>query len=257
MSRIPLHSNFFSSLKQVEKRLKLDNPSHTTISTSLQETQEHASPSEAVEAHNTLIESLSSPLHLYAVHEPNQSSILQDSEPPSHFLSDSNGYLPMDNSTLSDTTPSKPKVLDQHEDDIDDIELLIQLLGLTDLNEEGATKYRNSQYTDVDLKRNDDGLEKCCCGSFYEKIVGLKGPKCGKEVQRLDGWIRYCSSSSGKERKEPLRLAHLLLGKAASLSREDGSSEWLLFPSTVKEFLQNDPPSEYCGKGEPCTGGLL
>jgi hypothetical protein len=43
------------------------------------------------------------------------------------------------------------------------------------------------------------------------------------------------------EKKEPLRLAHLLLGKAAFIS--DGSFAGLDFPSTIQEFLHTDPPS--------------
>ncbi|KAI3731795.1 hypothetical protein L1987_62984 [Smallanthus sonchifolius] len=50
---------------------------------------------------------------------------------------------------------------------------------------------------------------------FYEKVVKVKGPKSRKEVERLDNWIKYLLSNSGRE---PLRLAHLLLAKAAVVS---------------------------------------
>ncbi|KAJ9543358.1 hypothetical protein OSB04_023065 [Centaurea solstitialis] len=101
---------------------------------------------------------------------------------------------------------------------------MIRLLKLSDLDGE-----RPEEMPDV---RDDE---------FYDKIVGVKGPKCKKEVERLDGWIKYYFLNNDNGRgEEPLRLAHLLLGKAALLG-SDGGNE-VGFPSTIDEFLQNDPP---------------
>jgi len=104
--------------------------------------------------------------------------------------------------------------------------LLIQLLGPSDC-EDDEPKLR--------LKR----CSSCRCGGgFYDKIVGVKGPKCEKEMERLDGLIRYF----GKERIEPLRMAYLLVGKVACFS--GGRFEAFEFPSTVEELLQNDVPAD-------------
>ncbi|PWA44229.1 hypothetical protein CTI12_AA527900 [Artemisia annua] len=72
---------------------------------------------------------------------------------------------------------------------------------------------------------------------FFDKVVKVKGPKCRKEVERLDGWIKFFLESGS----EPLRLAHLLLAKAAVCG--EGEGERVEFPDTVDEFLHNDPPS--------------
>ncbi|KAF2282838.1 hypothetical protein GH714_043129 [Hevea brasiliensis] len=38
--------------------------------------------------------------------------------------------------------------------------------------------------------------DSCRCeGGFYEKIVGAKGPKCKKEVERLEGGLEICEQS--------------------------------------------------------------
>ncbi|KAF2305392.1 hypothetical protein GH714_004895 [Hevea brasiliensis] len=92
--------------------------------------------------------------------------------------------------------------------------------------------------------------DSCRCeGGFYEKIVGAKGPKCKKEVERLEEWIRYyLQDGGGEEKREPLRLAFLLLGKANFESENgDGASFGGLdieFPSAIEEFLKYDPPRE-------------
>ena len=57
---------------------------------------------------------------------------------------------------------------------------------------------------------------------------------------RLDGWINHFMNGGGEEKQEPLRLAHLLLGKAAFNS--DGAFGELDFPSGIQEFLHTDPP---------------
>lgn len=111
------------------------------------------------------------------------------------------------------------------ESECDEIEKMMELLGLS---------------------RMDD---KTCCinsynceGSFYENIVGVKGPKCWKEVERLNGWIDFLYNGGDSEkRKEPFKLAHLLLGKASLLSKGDDDSELELdFPSTLDEYLKHD-----------------
>ncbi|KAH7682522.1 hypothetical protein IHE45_05G127000 [Dioscorea alata] len=87
-------------------------------------------------------------------------------------------------------------------------------------------------------RSSDDGD-----GDEIEQLIELLGGekginlKCGKEESRLDGWIEYYR----RERKEPARLAHLLLGKAVSFSG-DGAFAGLGFPSTVHDFLRSDPP---------------
>lgn len=96
-----------------------------------------------------------------------------------------------------------------------------------------------------DSKDDDQQRVGGCDEGFYAKIVGVKGPKCDKEVKRLEGWIKYFSNGSGKdERIEPLRLAHLLLGKAAFFSGDSDGYGGLEFPSTLNEFLCNDPPAD-------------
>ena len=70
----------------------------------------------------------------------------------------------------------------------------------------------------------------------------MEGPKCRKEVLRLDGWINHFMNGGGEEKQEPLRLAHLLLGKSAFVS--DGAFGELDFPSTIQEFLHTDPPTD-------------
>lgn len=84
----------------------------------------------------------------------------------------------------------------------------------------------------------------CDCsggGGFYKKVAGLKGPKCEKEMKRLDGWIDLYR----RERREPARLAHLMIGKAVALSGESGGGfEGVEFPATVEGFLERDPATK-------------
>ncbi|XP_011035449.1 PREDICTED: uncharacterized protein LOC105133244 [Populus euphratica] len=213
------YNNFFSSLRQVEKRLKVENP--TTVETNCEE-------------------SLSTPLYLHTDQEPiNNNSLTssneESSEPPLAFLSPS-----LQSSTK--TSPFYPQIIKESKtNDIDDIQNLIQLLGLSDIRER---KQRHQEEDDVNERVCVGGGEFCGCeGGFFEKIVGVKGPKCEKEVERLEGWIRYFLGDGGDEGREPLMLAFLLLGKAAyELEVVDGGG--LDFPSTVEEFLKFDPPEE-------------
>ncbi|XWS18613.1 hypothetical protein CRYUN_Cryun32bG0059900 [Craigia yunnanensis] len=220
-----LHCNFFYSLKQVEKRLKLENQPHSGPSTS--------TSSQVPETNPTPTESLGTPLYLHLDHPTNNintNNILQDSsEPPQAFLSCSPQFLPTNQTPPQINLPDPPRTTN----DIDDIEYLMQLLGLSNNREE--TQKREKQKAVVCVG-NSCGCE---CG-FYEKIVGVKGPKCEKEVQRMEGWIRYFLRNG----TEPLRLAFLLMGKAAFESGDDCGFENLEFPSVIDEFLKIDPPKD-------------
>ncbi|XP_057949165.1 uncharacterized protein LOC131144497 [Malania oleifera] len=221
-----LHAGFFSSLKRVEKRLKLEDPSQSQ------------------ENNQTLTESLSSPIYLPSDQLKPSSTRLQDSEPPGEFLSNSSEFTPIHEDPPQSKGVDCPQNTVSEANDlvIDDIERLIQLLGLSDCREEERER------VGLVSKCNGGSGEPCHCDAgFYEKIVGVKGPKCVKEVERLEGWIKHFSTGggcSGEEKREPLRLAHLLLGKAAFLSGNGCGFEGFEFPSTVQEFLQNDPPTD-------------
>lgn len=207
------HSKFFSSLRQVEKRLKLENTS-TTKTTESEQVQE-----------SNVVSTLSSPLFLQQ--SCNQTCPTQEnSEPPQQFLSVSQGFTLTHQHPSQITTPSD----ESQEEDVDEIEGLMKLLGMSEEERDGF--------------KGDDDCDSCHCeGGFYSKIVGVEGPKCKKEVLRLDGWIKHFLND-GVEKKEPLRLAHLLLGKAAFISEGANSGfEDLDFPSTIQEFLYTDPPS--------------
>ncbi|XP_022927255.1 uncharacterized protein LOC111434155 [Cucurbita moschata] len=222
---ISLHSSFFSSLKQVEKRLKLDNPSQRDA---LRPPSPRRAPSLPVEisSSSSVEESLSTPMYLHLPQTNTTSSLQESSEPPPEFLSNSSDLKSESNSpNLIDCGQNRP---------VDDIQRLVQLLGLGDSFEE----------QELGARSGCNGCEGCESG-FYSKIVGLKGPKCGKEVERLNGWIHYFWTGGGEaERLEPLRLAYLLMGKAVFASNgSDHCLEGLEFPSTVEDFLLNDPPA--------------
>ncbi|BAT74117.1 uncharacterized protein HKW66_Vig0005080 [Vigna angularis] len=200
------HLNFFSSLKQVEKRLKLDQTS-AAIESQIQES------------------TLGSPIFLQSNCSQNCPS--QDSsEPPQAFLSVPQEFPAtyQNPSQIDHVTPVNEA--EDDDDDDDDIEQLMQLLGLSEEQEQ-----------------RDDNFDDCgschCEGGFYAKVVGVEGPKCRKEVVRLDGWIKHFLNGGGQEKLEPLRLAHLLLGKAAFVS-DGGAYRELDFPSTIQEFLHTD-----------------
>ncbi|KAM6552167.1 hypothetical protein CsatB_001975 [Cannabis sativa] len=206
-----LHSNFFSSLKQVEKRLKLE--------------EEQQSQSQS---------SLSSPIYLHFDqsnhNNQNSSTPQQSSELPQQFLSCSPDF-PLPKPTQSDS--------------VCDIEKLIQLLGLS----ENCSNERQEE----EIEKEEEEVSSCHCeNGFYSKIAQVKGPKCGKEVERLEGWIRYFLNGGGNDGKvkiEPFRLSLLILGKASFVSQggvddddDDSVFGGLEFPSTIEEFLLNDPP---------------
>lgn len=270
MDRSSLHSNFFSSLKrvwysissfssyslseidfwafccQVEKRLKSERMHELTIPSSSREF-----PPEATRNCTSVQESesaLSSPLYLLSNPIPSPNPTLQDSsEPPQEFLSPSSPQFllsPYRDHSLA-TDPPRDRSESFHEskiDDLDDIARLIRLLGLSDLEAKDQEEFEGRALTET---CGGGGGNLCeCRGGFHEKIVGVKGPKCKREEERLNGWIEHFLNGNGSERIEPLRLAHLLLGKAAlnCASVQQGFRGSVEFPGTVEEFLQNDPP---------------
>lgn len=191
---------------------------------------------------------LSSPLYLLSDPYPNPSTALQDStEPPQAFLSPSSPQIPPSprrnpNPTTDPPGDGSDSSPESRTDDLDDIGRLIRLLGLSDLGVEDREKGKGRDLTEV---CGGGGGNPCGCrGGFYEKIVGVKGPKCRSEEERLNGWIEHFSNGGGSERIEPLRLAHLLLGRAALTcgNADFGFRGVLEFPGTVEEFLQSDPP---------------
>ncbi|KAI9127452.1 hypothetical protein K1719_002011 [Acacia pycnantha] len=217
-----LHSNFFASLRKVEKRLKLEHPPPPPPPAN----------SQTQDGENSSLGSLSSPMFLHLDQSvANSSNDLCGSEPPQAFLSVSQDFaLPNQQSPPHSSPPDRhiPEI-EAEDDEIDEIEQLIGLLGLPEEEEEGE---------------GGNDCNSCHCeGGFYSKIVGVKGPKCRKEMKRLDGWIKYFR----KEKKEPLRLANLLLGKCVFVSEGDDNDHHngfrgLEFPSTIHEFLHTDPP---------------
>ncbi|GLT50626.1 hypothetical protein SLA2020_241000 [Shorea laevis] len=223
-----LHSNFFSSLKRVEKRLKLEQPPDSGQSITSPPLPETDSPP---------VESLSSPLYLHfdqptSTNGSNCTNLQESSEPPPEFLSSSSPFLAthQKHRNQPQTDPSDPQTTTK---DTHDIETLMQLLGLSDHQQE--TQQKGKQRVVV-CNEDSCGYE---CG-FYGKIVGVKGPKCEKEVERMERWIRYFMEND----KEPLRLAFLLLGRAAFESSGNYSSGGMEFPSAMDEFLKKDPPKE-------------
>ncbi|KAK9268024.1 hypothetical protein L1049_010463 [Liquidambar formosana] len=196
------HTNFFSSLRQVEKRLKTENPSDSSTPSS-----PPARPYISTWTNPTTAQ----PFKTANPHR-HSSQIPQTSHQPIKIPPQING-------------PDSPKTTnDVEEDEIDDIERLIQLLGLSDCREE-----------EQEEESGNCGGNSCHCeGGFYAKIVGVKGPKCVKEVERLEGWIKHFSSGGVHERIEPLRLAHLLLGKAAFVLGDTSVFGGLEFPSTIE-----------------------
>ncbi|XP_042486484.1 uncharacterized protein LOC122066704 [Macadamia integrifolia] len=211
-----IHSSFFSSLKQVEKRLKSEDSSQLTT---------HCSSSST--------DHLGSPIFLNYDHTNNSSS-LQDSDPPQDFLSHSIDFPPTQEDPTQLDIEQHNETVNEAEDNKDDIEQLIELLGLSELKLEEDDEKEGRE------KRLINGTSgSCFCdGGFYSKIAGVNGPKCEKEMERLNGWIKYLLNDGEEGRSEPLSLVYLLLGRAACADGLEG----LEFPSTIEEFLQNDPP---------------
>lgn len=198
------HAHFFSSIKQVEKRLKLENNTSTSSS-------------------QTNPQSLSSPIYIHLEQPTSNTSTFQESEPPREFLTKSLDFPETQKDPFQESlSKQNPENFDLSETGgVDDIENLMQLLGFDDGDQESVGLDLNS----------------VCDDGFFGNVVKVKGPKCKKEVERLEGWIKYYMDRG--EKNEPFILGHLLLAKSALVS--DGV-EGFEFPSTVDEFLQNDPP---------------
>ncbi|GAU40649.1 hypothetical protein TSUD_83270, partial [Trifolium subterraneum] len=150
------HSKFFSSLKQVEKRIKLENT--TTKTTESDQVQE-----------SNFVSTLGSPLFLQT--SCSQTCQTQESsEPPQEFLSISQGFSLTHQDPSSQITPLDDPT-NEAQEDVDEIERLMMLLGMTDEKRGG-----------VDFEDDDNDCDSCHCeGGFYSKIVGVEGPKCKKE----------------------------------------------------------------------------
>ncbi|XP_068651047.1 uncharacterized protein [Aristolochia californica] len=212
------HSAFFSSLQQVEKRLKLEGIKSGG--------HNGGDPSQNLPSLATSSSDDSSSVIHLDLPQLGNTCTFQDSGLPEQFLSAPLGFP----SSSQDQGPSRASehipIIEKFNDDGDEIDQLMALLDLL-----GRDEDRNDK---------EDSLARTCYGGFYSKIAGVKGPKCEKEVKRLDGWIGHLLGNSG-ERSEPLRLAHLLLGKASRLHGDE--FEGIEFPVTVEEFLENDPPT--------------
>ncbi|KAI3456050.1 hypothetical protein Pfo_012713 [Paulownia fortunei] len=236
MQRSPsLHTQFFTSLKQLEKRLKLEN--HPSARSTDSPPPSPPRPPSLTAEHQEIInntqqtDSLGTPIYLN--YNPSSTtntnaSNLQESEAPEEFLSTSPDFPPTHHSLPHENQAEVQETVDQAErfNLDDDIEMLMQLLRLSDSEE---------------LNERAGVNNVSCHDGFYGKIVGVKGPKSVKEVERLEGWIKHFLNG---EKKEPFRLAHLLLGKAAFVHSDDDCDGFggFVFPSTIDEFLQNDPP---------------
>ncbi|KAJ8638996.1 hypothetical protein MRB53_015690 [Persea americana] len=217
------HAAFFSSLKQVEKRLASESSSSNSS---------NPSQNPLFSPPTTATDNLSSPIYLNYPQPNNNTTTtnslgLQESDPPQDFLSHSIEFPPTPQNPSQSHTPKCNQITNTSSDD--EIAHLMGLLGLSDGREGGGDLIKGSS---------------CFCnGGFYSKIAGVKGPKCEKESRRLEGWIGYFLNRGGGERREPLRLAHLLLAKAACLDvSDDDGFGGIEFPSTVEEFLNHDPP---------------
>ncbi|KAK9074344.1 hypothetical protein SSX86_006942 [Deinandra increscens subsp. villosa] len=207
----PPHKHFFSSLKQVEKRLKLDDSTPPPPAPPQTETQSTES-------------SCGSPIYFHN-HQTNTSSTLHE-QPPQEFLSINDSEPNPNPNQNQNPKLNNPETNFSETTTVGDIGSMIQLLKLSDFDGKGPEM--------PDLAGDE----------FYDKIVKVKGPKCKEEVERLDNWIKYLKNSGGRE---PLRLAHLLMAKAAFVSASrggDGGGDGMEFPSTVDEFLRNDPPCD-------------
>ncbi|KAJ4955052.1 hypothetical protein NE237_011835 [Protea cynaroides] len=167
------------------------------------------------------------------------SSNLQDSDPPRDFLSLSLDFPPTQEDPPQLNIEQYNQRVNGDEDNKDDIEQLIELLGLSELGLE-----EDDEKEERDKKVVIETSGSCYCDDgFYSKSIGVKGPKCEKEMERLDEWIKYLLKGDDEDdRSESLSLVHLLIDRVACAWQDGDGLGWLEFPSTIEEFLQNDPP---------------
>ncbi|KAJ4959905.1 hypothetical protein NE237_019815 [Protea cynaroides] len=125
------------------------------------------------------------------------SSNLQDSDPPQDFLSLSLDFPPTQEDPPQLNIEQHNQRVNGDEGNKDDIEQLIELLGLSELG----------------LEEDDEKEER-------EKKVG----------------------DDEDDRSKSLSLVHLLIGRVACAWQDGDGLGGLEFPSTIEEFLQNDPP---------------
>ncbi|XP_020097088.1 uncharacterized protein LOC109716175 [Ananas comosus] len=198
------HARFFSSLKQVEERLASeDSPPNKTP-------KPEASSS---------IDPSGSPIFL-AYPQSNLRDSDSGSGPARDFLSSSSCSEEKGGEDHADQKEQECDTGD--EDDDDEIEHLMNLLDV-----------------EVDVEGAGEAAESCGECEFYAKVGGVRGPKCEKERQRLEGWVEHFYRGwRGAGRREPARLAHLLLAKASCSADGCGG---IGFPETVEEFLEHDP----------------
>ncbi|KAG8045516.1 hypothetical protein GUJ93_ZPchr0008g13974 [Zizania palustris] len=213
------HAGFFASLKQVEDRLAAE--------------ERQQPPSRNPEPPLFSYTMTASPLFLGPA---------TDTATDSHGGESSGPALDFLTLSKDDELEQEPQAEAGEEEDDDsgeDIARLMALLGLSPPRG-GSDPGRNDD--------DDDHSGGCDCSGgdgFLAKVVGVVGPKCDKEKKRVDGWLEYYYRDG--ECREPARLAHLVLAKASWSWEEEGhrSASPIVFPTTVKEFLDRDAPPRW------------
>nr|CAD1842490.1 unnamed protein product [Ananas comosus var. bracteatus] len=225
------HARFFSSLKQVKQNPTL--PVHPPLQfcahlLSLSQVEERLASEDSPpnktpkpEASSS-IDPSGSPIFL-AYPQSNLRDSDSGSGPARDFLSSSSSSSSSEEKGGEDHADQKEQECDTgDEDDDDEIEHLMNLLDV-----------------EVDVEGAGEAAESCGECEFYAKVGGVRGPKCEKERQRLEGWVEHFYRGwRGAGRREPARLAHLLLAKASCSADGCGG---IGFPDTVEEFLEHDP----------------
>ncbi|NP_001309174.1 hypothetical protein Zm00014a_036979 [Zea mays] len=219
------HAGFFSCLQRVEDRLASESEQQH------QEQKESPPPPATAKATATTRQTEASPFSDTMTASP---LLFLDPAAPAPAPGSSSGPA-LDFLTAA---TQEGKHIQQEDDDNDgggdgdeeDIARLMELLGLSSGG--GGSS-----------RRDDDGGGCDCSGAdgFLAKVVGVVGPKCDREKGRLDAWIRHYHRGGGRE---PARLAHLLLARAAA------DTAAVAFPASVKDFLDHDPPRQLTDESE-------
>lgn len=213
------HAGFFASLQRVEDRLA-------------SESEQKESPPPPTTATATARQTEASPFSDTMTASP---LLFLDPAAPAPAPGSSSGPA-LDFLTAA---TQEGQSIQQEDDDHDgggegdgeeDIARLMALLGLSPPPPGGGS-------------RDDDGGGCGCSGAdgFLAKVVGVVGPKCDREKGRLDAWIRHYHRGGCRE---PARLAHLLLARAAA------DTAAVAFPASVKDFLDHDPPRQLTDESE-------